>query len=77
MMVALLNKAGGFPTRYWSQGRFDKWQQISAENMADLVREKLVDRSVTLEVLNTGTAVTVFQNPKKRKTNPSDWQSSV
>jgi len=35
MMVALLNKAGGFPTRYWSQGRFDTWQQISAESMVD------------------------------------------
>jgi aldehyde:ferredoxin oxidoreductase len=35
MMVALLNKAGGFPTRYWSQGNFDKWEQISAESLVD------------------------------------------
>jgi aldehyde:ferredoxin oxidoreductase len=35
MMVALLNKAGGFPTRYWSQGRFNRWEQISAESLID------------------------------------------
>ena len=40
MMVALLNKAGGFPTRYWSQGRFDKWQQISAESMVDTLHPR-------------------------------------
>ena len=38
MMVALLNKAGGFPTRYWSQGRFDRWEQISAESLVDSLK---------------------------------------
>ena len=40
MMVALLNKAGGFPTRYWSKGRFDKWEQISAESLVDTLHPR-------------------------------------
>lgn len=35
MMVALLNNAGGFPTRYWASGRYEKWRNISAEVMID------------------------------------------
>ncbi len=35
MMVALLNTAGGFPTRYWSQGTLQGWEGISAESMRD------------------------------------------
>ena len=31
MLVALTNKAGAFPTKYWSRGTFDKWQNISAD----------------------------------------------
>ena len=31
MMVKVMNEAGGFPTRYWSEGRYEKWPQISAE----------------------------------------------
>jgi aldehyde:ferredoxin oxidoreductase len=31
MMVKVVNEAGGFPTRYWSEGTYEKWQQISAE----------------------------------------------
>jgi aldehyde:ferredoxin oxidoreductase len=33
MMVALLNKAGGFPTRYWSGGKSDHWEKINADSM--------------------------------------------
>jgi aldehyde:ferredoxin oxidoreductase len=33
MMVALLNRAGGFPTRYWSQGKSDHWEKINADSM--------------------------------------------
>ncbi|MBS3779451.1 MAG: aldehyde ferredoxin oxidoreductase family protein [Desulfovermiculus sp.] len=33
MMVAMLNTAGGFPTRYWSEGIFTDWEQINAEAM--------------------------------------------
>jgi aldehyde:ferredoxin oxidoreductase len=31
MMVKILNEAGAFPTRYWSQGTFDGWRGIDAE----------------------------------------------
>ncbi len=31
MMVKILNKAKGFPTRYWTQGTYDKWEEISAD----------------------------------------------
>jgi aldehyde:ferredoxin oxidoreductase len=31
MMVKVMNEAGGFPTRYWSEGTYDKWRQISAD----------------------------------------------
>jgi aldehyde:ferredoxin oxidoreductase len=31
MMVELVNKINAFPTRYWSEGFFDKWKNISAE----------------------------------------------
>jgi len=31
MLVAMTNKAGAFPTKYWSLGTFDRWQSISAE----------------------------------------------
>ncbi|MFP4258997.1 MAG: aldehyde ferredoxin oxidoreductase family protein [Desulfovermiculus sp.] len=33
MMVAMLNTAGGFPTRYWSQGTYEDWEKINAEAM--------------------------------------------
>ncbi len=35
MMVALLNNANAFPTRYWSKGNFERWQSISAEVMKE------------------------------------------
>ncbi len=35
MMVALLNNANAFPTRYWSKGQFERWQSISAEVMKE------------------------------------------
>jgi aldehyde:ferredoxin oxidoreductase len=31
MMVEIMNKAGGFPSRYWSEGTCGHWRQISAE----------------------------------------------
>ncbi len=30
-MVKTTNKAGAFPTRYWSEGSYDKWENISAD----------------------------------------------
>ncbi len=35
MMVAMLNTAGAFPTRYWASGRMDNWQSISADSMKE------------------------------------------
>lgn len=35
MMVELLNNAGGFPTRYWSDGVYDQWEKIGAAGMND------------------------------------------
>ncbi len=31
MMVKVMNEAGGFPTRYWSEGAYEKWQSISSD----------------------------------------------
>jgi len=31
MMVKIMNDAGGFPTRYWSEGTYDQWPSISAD----------------------------------------------
>jgi len=31
MMVAIMNKVGAFPTKYWSSGIYDKWENISAD----------------------------------------------
>jgi len=31
MLVRIMNTKGGFPTRYWHKGSFDKWERISAE----------------------------------------------
>ncbi len=31
MMVKLVNLAGAFPTRYWSEGQYAKWENISAD----------------------------------------------
>ncbi len=30
-MVKTMNKAGAFPTRYWSEGFFDRWENIGAD----------------------------------------------
>lgn len=33
VMVGALNKAGAFPTRYWSKGSCDHWEKINAQSM--------------------------------------------
>jgi aldehyde:ferredoxin oxidoreductase len=33
MLVKIMNSVNGFPTRYWQQGHFDKWESISADYM--------------------------------------------
>jgi aldehyde:ferredoxin oxidoreductase len=30
-LVKVVNTANAFPTRYWSEGKFDKWENISAD----------------------------------------------
>lgn len=35
MQVAATNMVGCFPTRYWHSGRFEKWQNLSAEYMKE------------------------------------------
>jgi len=30
-LVKIVNRANAFPTRYWSEGRYEKWENISAE----------------------------------------------
>ncbi|HDR16673.1 MAG TPA: aldehyde:ferredoxin oxidoreductase, partial [Desulfobacteraceae bacterium] len=35
MMVAMLNNAGGFPTRYWSKGTMEGWEKIGADAMKE------------------------------------------
>lgn len=31
MMVKIVNQADAFPTRYWQQGCYEKWEKISAD----------------------------------------------
>ncbi|MDI6707223.1 MAG: aldehyde ferredoxin oxidoreductase family protein, partial [Bacillota bacterium] len=33
MLVKIMNSVNGFPTRYWQEGFFDKWENISADYM--------------------------------------------
>jgi aldehyde:ferredoxin oxidoreductase len=33
MMVAVLNKAGAFPTQYWSKGFMEGWESIGADSL--------------------------------------------
>jgi len=48
MLVATANLAGAFPTKYWSMGTFDRWQNISADALLEKckVRAKSCPRCV-------------------------------
>jgi aldehyde:ferredoxin oxidoreductase len=35
MLVSIMNTIGAFPTRYWSQGKVDGWEDISAESLLE------------------------------------------
>ncbi len=39
-LVAVANMAGVFPTKYWSSGTFDKWQNISADALLERCKVK-------------------------------------
>ncbi len=40
MLVATCNMAGAFPTKYWSSGTFEKWQNISADALRERCKVK-------------------------------------
>jgi aldehyde:ferredoxin oxidoreductase len=35
MLVSIMNTIGAFPTRYWSQGKLNGWESISAESLLE------------------------------------------
>ena len=35
MLVSIMNTIGAFPTQYWSKGRLDGWEEISAESLME------------------------------------------
>src|SRR5512136_3004162 len=35
MLVSIMNTIGAFPTRYWSQGKVEGWENISAESLLE------------------------------------------
>ena len=40
MLVAMTNMAGAFPTKYWSLGTFERWQNISADALLERCKVK-------------------------------------
>ena len=40
MLVKMTNTAGAFPTRYWTEGSWDQWEQISAEALIERMEPK-------------------------------------
>lgn len=56
-LVSIMNMIGGFPTRYWSKGRLDGWEEISAESL--LERCHVESRSCPMCSLKCGKASTV------------------
>lgn len=39
-LVAVTNRAGAFPTRYWSRGTRDDWERISAQSLLEQLKVK-------------------------------------
>jgi aldehyde:ferredoxin oxidoreductase len=35
VMVGVLNNAGGFPTKYWSEGTYEHWEKINAQSLKE------------------------------------------
>lgn len=62
-MVALLNKARVFPTRYWSAGSLAGWEKISGERL--LEQYKVEPRSCSRCILTCGKRVTVAKGPRQ------------
>ena len=56
-LVSIMNVIGGFPTRYWSEGSLEGWEEISAESL--LERCHVESRSCPMCSLECGKVATV------------------
>lgn len=63
VMVAGLNNAGAFPTKYWSKGKCDHWEKINAQSMQEKLDAK--PRSCKTCFMGCGKFVTVKEGPHK------------
>lgn len=62
-MVALQNKAGVFPARYWSAGSLEGWESVSGDHLLEKyqVRSKACSRCL----LTCGKLTTITEGPRK------------
>jgi len=63
VMVAGLNNAGAFPTKYWSKGRYDGWEKINAQSMQEKLNAK--PRSCKTCFMGCGKYVTINEGEHK------------
>lgn len=63
VMVAGLNNAGAFPTKYWSKGKCEHWEKINAQSMKDRLDPK--PRSCRTCFMGCGKFVTVQEGRHK------------
>ena len=63
VMVASLNKAGAFPTKYWSSGYYDEWESINAQAMKDKLNVQ--SKSCRTCFMGCGKLVTVNEGRHK------------
>jgi aldehyde:ferredoxin oxidoreductase len=59
MMVKIVNQAGAFPTRYWSQGVFDRWKMIDADALH--ARCKVVPNACPKCFMSCGRLTTILE----------------
>ncbi|GAB6144471.1 aldehyde ferredoxin oxidoreductase family protein [Desulfocicer niacini] len=63
VMVAGLNNAGAFPTKYWSMGKCEHWEKINAQSMKERLDPK--PRSCKTCFMGCGKFVTVKEGRHK------------
>jgi aldehyde:ferredoxin oxidoreductase len=63
VMVAGLNNAGAFPTKYWSKGKCEHWEKINAQSMKERLDPK--PRSCRTCFMGCGKFVTVKEGRHK------------
>jgi len=63
MMVAVLNNAKAFPTRYWHEGRLDGWESISADYL--LSRMKVIPKACQQCFIACGKVAEALEGPHK------------